>query len=69
MEKMVYLKISEAVLIEHIGVNPIYESNGKYYVGLETLELAGEEAEHCIELDTLEKAKSIATEIKAKTKK
>lgn len=60
---MCYLKLKEATLVKEVGVNPIYECQGKFYVGLETLCGAGEEIENCIACNSLEEAEKICSEL------
>lgn len=61
---MIYLRISEAKLIKTVGVNPIYELDGKHYVGVESLTIDGEEVEHSIECPSLEEAENICNDFK-----
>lgn len=61
--KTVYLIISKAKLIKRIGVNPIYQYQGKYYVGLETLTESGEDIENSVEFSTLSLAEEFANEL------
>jgi hypothetical protein len=63
MSKMVFLKLSEAKWIERVGFNPIYECRGKFYVGLESLRLAGEDTAYCEECNSLAEAESVSTKI------
>lgn len=60
---LVYLKLNEATLIKHVGVNPIYLSQGKYYVGIDTLCGMDEEIESSVEFSTLELAEEFANEL------
>lgn len=61
--KTVYLIISKAELIKRIGVNPIYQYQGEYYVGLETLTESGEDIENSVEFSTLSLAEEFANEL------
>lgn len=56
----VYLVVSEAELIKKVGVNSIYQYQGKYYVGLETLTENGEDIENSIEFSILSLAEEFA---------
>jgi len=64
---MSYLKVKEAKLIKTIGVNPIYECSGKFYVGLETLNNMDEEIENCIDCDSLAEAELNCEELTSMT--
>lgn len=46
-----------------VGLNPIYMCQGKYYVGVESLDGMDEEVENCIDCDSLEEAEKICSEL------
>lgn len=60
---LVYLKLKEATLVKNVGVNPIYLSQGKYYVGIDRLCGMDEEIESSAEFSTLESAEEFAKEL------
>lgn len=61
----VYLVVDDRVnFVKKIGANPIYEFNGKYYVGMETISsLEYEHLESCMEFSTIKLAEEFAYEI------
>lgn len=63
-----YLKVKDALYIKTLNKLPIYASNQKFYVGLESLMLGEDEVENAIECPTIESAEREALKLGKKPK-